>query len=37
MEPDPAQKETGLHWPLFLSDGRRYIFAARSSEAGSGS
>ena len=33
MEPDASQKETGLHWPLFLSDGRQYIFAARSSDA----
>ena len=32
MEPDPAQKEASLNWPLFLTDGRRYVFCARSGD-----
>jgi serine/threonine protein kinase/Tol biopolymer transport system component len=33
MEPDPARQETGLRWPMFLPDGRRYIFSGSSADA----
>ena len=32
MELDPSRKETSLEWPLFLPDGQRYLFLARSAD-----
>jgi serine/threonine protein kinase/Tol biopolymer transport system component len=32
MELDPSRQETNLDWPVFLPDGRRYLFIARSSD-----
>ena len=27
MKPDPARKESGVAWPVFLPDGRHYLYA----------
>jgi eukaryotic-like serine/threonine-protein kinase len=32
MEPDASRQEMDLAWPMFLPDGRRYLFIARSSD-----
>ena len=32
MEPDEARTENNIDWPLFLPDGRRYLFAARAAD-----
>ena len=33
MEPDLARQETVLGWPMFLPDGRRYLFLAQNNDA----